>query len=154
MIRQYENYQSALTCAFEEEVQGIAYFAVLAAREQGPARDALHLMAQIEERLVADLSPLMQRHHFPHAPFPDLLAQGRAEAAAENPWPKFLRVMAEDYDDYLAEFQQLHDTAPPDDRALMRRLINHELALIAFARAERAGDPDAPSLLRNFLHAA
>lgn len=154
MIRQFDSYQSSLTCAFEEEVQGVSYFTALAAREQGGARDALRLMAQIEEQLVAELAPLMQRHHFTHAAFPDLLAQGRAEAATESPWPELLRAMAEDYDDFLSEFRQLHDAAPPQDRPLMQRLIDHERALIAFARAERAGDPKAMRCLQDFLRPA
>jgi hypothetical protein len=149
--RKFTTYHAALTCAFEEEVSGAAYFAALADRNSGPARAALLLMAQIEGEMVRDLTPLVQRQNITAKPLANLAAQGRADASTEADWPEFTRKMAEDYADYVTEFQTAFNLAPTEDRPVLQRLIDHELALIAFAKAYRAGNPNAFTPLRAFL---
>ena len=59
--------------------------------------------------------------------------------------------MAEDYDAYMPEFQQTIALAPPQDHPALQRLMDHELALIAYGRAERGGQADPMAALRDFL---
>ena len=151
LTRTFLTYQQALTVCFTEEVAGVTYFSALADRESGPARAALALISRIETEIVTLIAPLMQRNGFSHPPLNDLYAEGRADAAAAPDWPDLLRAMAEDYDAYMPEFQQTIALAPPQDHPALQRLMDHELALIAYGRAEWGGQADPMAALRDFL---
>ena len=149
--REFRTYQSALTSAYEEEVSGIAYFAALAERYSGNRHAALQLMSKIESAMARDLKALMTRHGFVITTSPELEAQGRADATTEPDWPEFMSVMAESYDDFVIEFQATQNLAPPEDHPVLQHLVDHELALIAFAKAERAGHLEPQVFLQDFL---
>lgn len=151
--RIFDTYQQALTACYEEEISGAAYFAALAKRHLPPGRAALERFAQIEEITAAALAPLMAGHGFASQSTADLTAEGQAEAQSRAflDWPDFLEKVVRDYPAFMPEFQQTIDLAPPQDRAALQILLDHEAAVIDYAAAAIAADPKADDHLSSFV---
>jgi hypothetical protein len=151
--RVFSDYHAALRVAYEEEIAGEGYFTGLAAQFSGRPRDALLLMARMERVTAAALRPLIARHGIAVADAAALFAEGAAEAAAQAgiTWEELTRRMAEDYQVYMAEFDQLRRLAPETDQAPATLAAEHERALIDFGRREAAGDPASLAPLEAFL---
>ena len=151
--RVFQDYPAALRICFEEEISGEGYFTGLAGQFTGRPRDALLMIARMERVTAAALRPLIVRHGIAVADDAALFAEGAAEAAAQAgiTWEGLTRSMAADYPAYMAEFDQLLRLAPQADQAPAALAAEHELALIAFARREAAGDPASLEPIVEFL---
>ena len=151
VARQFPDYASALKASYEEEIEGQAFFAGLAARH--PERgEALRLIARIEHVTADILRPAVVRAGITPADPGELTARGQAEAAADNrPWAVVVHAMAQDYPTYVQEMAQTLAKAPPRDRAAMAALVAHEQAIVDFALADLRGDDDCLRPLLTFL---
>lgn len=140
--RVFADYHTALLISYEEEVSGEGYFAGLATHFSGRPRDALQLIARMERVTATALQGLVARHAIAASDRAALLAQGEAEAARQQglTWGDLTRAMAEDYPAFMKEFDQLQELAPMSDHAPIAIALQHERALIDFARREVAGD--------------
>ena len=151
--RLFTDFAPALQLCLEEEFIGDALFDTLAGFHDGKARQALQLMAQIERAVIAVMQPAIARHGLTLANPEDLRAEGRTEAVAMRAmsWAEFLTHIDKDYPAFLDEFQQLFRLAPQSDKADAQLLLDHEVALMDFAAAERNGDPGSFGILTAFL---
>ena len=151
--RVFTAYAPALQLFLEEEFLGDALFDTLAGFHAGKARQALHLMAEIERGVIAAMQPAIARHRLTLANPEDLRAEGRTEASAMRAlsWADFLNHVDQDYPAFLDEFEQLFRLAPEADKADAQLLLDHEVALMDFAAAERNGDPSSIAILSTFL---
>lgn len=151
--RLFPAYAPALQLVLEEEFLGDAFFDTLAGFHDGRARRALLLMSAIERGVIAAMQPAIARHGLTLADPEGLRQEGRREAEAmrEMSWADFLTHVDEDYPAFLDEFQQLFRLAREADKADAQLLLDHEIALMDFAAAERNGDPNSIDLLAAFL---
>lgn len=151
--RIFPGYAAALLTAYEEEIAGEGYFAGLADQFSGRPRQTLLRIARMERVTAGILRPLVESHRLRAAGQAELLARGRAEADAQRgiAWDRLTLGMASDYPRYIAEFDQLSRLAPPADRTRVAVAVEHELALIDFARREAAGDAGSLEPVERFL---
>jgi hypothetical protein len=151
--RVFPDYESALVTAYEEEISGEGYFAGLAEQFSGRPRDALLMMARVERVTASALRPLVESHSLVTREEAALLARGMAEAGRQRgiSWVDLTSSMADEYPVFMAEFELLSRLAPPGDRPRVAIAAEHELALIAFARGESAGDPGSLEPIEQFL---
>ncbi|MCA0432113.1 MAG: hypothetical protein LCH46_02520 [Proteobacteria bacterium] len=149
------DYRTALIEAIEGEIAGEAYFEALAESHSGPAREALLLMAGVERAVTAAVWPLVGRHELPIADTETLRGQGRDSARKDGAmaWQDFLRDVETGYQKYVVAYEQIALQASAGDRALARLLPDHEVAFIAFARAEMR-DGSGADILRDFIRRA
>jgi len=147
-------YQAALLQAYEAEIVNEAWFLAMADRMQEPRhKQCLDLLAEVERQAAAAILPLLQRHGLVPGRQGDLHARGRAEAQASSldSWDGLLRHISEDYPKYIDEFRELEMQAPPAEREALRRLTQHEVVTIEFARRELAGEREPLSSVRRYL---
>ena len=151
--RRFPSYRAALTIAYEEEISGQAYFANLAAFHLGRAREALLLMAEMERITVSILAPLVALHDLRIADKDALAAEGTAEAQAIRhvKWAEIVQQMRDEYPVYVEEFADLHHQAPENEKILLQFLVDHEVAIIDFARLELDGDDKSIAPLNRYI---
>ena len=151
--RIFPDYHAALRVCYEEEISGEAYFTSLAAHFPGRHRDALLMMARMERITAAALRVLIARHDIKPASHDSLIDRGGQDAARQQgiSWDSLTRAMAEEYPAYVDEFEQLEKLAPAADQAPIAIAVQHEHALIAFARREVAVDPKSLEPMLLFL---
>ena len=149
------DYPALMRQAWEDEVATETCYRSLAAHHSGRARVALELLARVERATADLLAPVLARLDLEPAAEAELPRRGRAEAAddAGLTWPEFLAHVVEAYPAYVAEFEAIEAIAPPEDRRVTRDLTAHEVAVLDFARLERAGDDASLAPLEEFLAA-
>ncbi|WP_333834615.1 oxidoreductase [Rubrimonas sp.] len=146
-------YRETLLRYFEEEVAGEAWFRALAARLADPAhRRAMTLLAEVEAHCAAIVAPLLARHGLRPAPRADLVASGEADAArGPQDWDGMIALMRATFPGFIADFLRLEAMAPEADRAVLRRMTEHEVVAVAFLEAEAAGAADSVAPLLRYL---
>lgn len=152
--RHFASFEQGFAISFAEEISGETYFAALSETEPDPRRAALWRKIELIERQTAlALRPLATRLGLVPADEKAIRRSGREEAADWQALP-FLDLMSliiRDYPAYMAEFDALHASAPPDARAATQLLLDHEAAMIDMARAELSGIGDPAAPLDNYL---
>lgn len=146
-------YLARLTCYYEEEVEGEAWYRALAERMALPRqKEKMLLLAEVERATAEAVRPLIDRYGLKPAPVDSLAATGRRQAA-EGPqdWDTLIALMLETFPAYVTDFETLERMAPPSDRPLLARMTAHEVAAIDFLNREIAGDPDSTEPLLRFL---
>ena len=151
--RAFSDYEAALKMAYEEEVSGEAFFEALAGLHEGTLHQALTLMAQMERVTARVLSPLIAKRLSEACDIAALRRAGMqdAEALRATSAQDLLVHMRDDYPAYVTEFEWVVQMAPHEDRPLAQVLVEHEVAIIEFARAELAGDAHSLGFLKQFL---
>lgn len=154
--RTFPDYASALRNAYEEEISGISYFEALAETHGGAPATALRVMAEMERATARALLPLLAEAGIEPRADAVLAREGRRDADAQRDlgWTALLTEMRDDYGAYVTEFHDLLRQTPGSLRARIDLLIDHEVALIAFARAELDGDENSLAVLRDYLDRA
>jgi hypothetical protein len=137
--------------AYQGEVLGETLFGYLAERDPDPERRRkLEVMTALERATKELAEPLFERHGWDRG---DARATAEAVLAgapqvAEMPWEDFIRSIPPVADTYLVKYRQLvAEVDDPQDRAVAEAYVDHELALVAFARrelGEEEGDVLAP----------
>ncbi|WP_396910560.1 hypothetical protein [Mycolicibacterium sp.] len=138
--------------AYEGEIIGCAMYQEMLDDPACVENEALPLLFDIE-RLTADaLKPLITRYGV--AVSEDAAStEGRRLAAsvARRPWKEMWTEVTRLADAYLDDFRRLADVLDGDDAVIGRQVVEHEEALIAFARREIDGLPDASAPLHDYL---
>ncbi len=150
--RAAKDYFSGLVTAYEEEVSGEAWYRALAGMFEGPRRDKLMLLAEVERHTAEIVRPLIDKHGLNVRTTADLAAEGRELAAkwAGN-YYGLIAYMLQRFPAYIPEFEELEAMAPPADRGVLRRVTEHEVVTIEFLERDAAGDPGSTMPLQTFL---
>ena len=138
--------------AYEGEIIGCAMYDALLNDPSHPEKQALEKL-YIIERITADaLKPLLVRYQVSFCE-DTATTEGRrlAESLQGRPWQEMWTEVTRLADDYLDDFKRLADVLDGEDAAIGRQVVNHEEALIAFARREVDGVPDASAPLDDYL---
>ena len=76
----------------------------------------------------------------------------REQQLAQMSWTDFIQTALTDWPHYIVEFEATARLAPQGDEPSLRVLVDHERALVEFARQEHAS-ADSLQLLQQFLTA-
>jgi dimethylamine/trimethylamine dehydrogenase len=147
------SYHARLCLAYEEEVETEAYFATLATLAPHADQKAkLRLLAEIEAQTARVIAPLLARHGLTPRDDAALAADGTAAATAARPdWVDLIAGMLRTYPGYVTYFAGIEADGPPEDRAALALLTEHERAALAFLEREAAGDPDSVAPMQEYL---
>jgi dimethylamine/trimethylamine dehydrogenase len=147
-------YLETLRDYYEEEVSGEAWFRALAERFEGNRRAKLLLLADVERHTVDIVRPLIHAYGIRTKSVGVLFEEGRVQARdAVQDWDWLLDDMRIKFPDYIVEFETLEAMAPAKDKAILKRMTDHEHAAIEFLEREAAGDPNSSAPLAVFLAA-
>lgn len=138
--------------AYEGETIGCAMYQAMIDDPSFTEKEALRRLYVIE-RVTADaLKPLVDRYQVT-VDEEAALAEGRRLAAGlhGSPWKQMWIEVTRLADDYLVDFKHLAEVLDGDDAAVGRQVVEHEEALLAFARAEVDDEPDAQAPLTDYL---
>lgn len=148
------DYLQSLVHGYEEEVINEAWFVAAARRLPDVThRDKLALLAEVERHAAAAVHALLSGYGLVPRDVPTLHALGTAdlESGPAADWTSLMQDIVNGYPRYVDEFHALERRAPAADRAAIRRLADHEIATIEFARRELAADPDSLEPIRRYL---
>jgi hypothetical protein len=150
------DYDAQLLDAYTGELFGNALFAELAGRDDLQAhRDALQLLADIEERTGAVLRPLVDAAGIAVGDEEEPRRQGRELAASVRSWDGFVRALFDGLPPFLAAFARLREISPDPHHPAIAALVVHEETISAFAQLELAGHHDvSTAMLRRYLETA
>jgi len=131
-------YLDTVLLYFEEEIIGEAYFYAVAKCFDDPEQThKLDLMARVERHAADAVLPLIQKYGLTPRSDAELRAIGTMEAAdAIQDWDALIADMQKSFPDYMPEFRALEAMAPPQDRARLAFLTEHEVAAIKFLDLE------------------
>lgn len=151
--RDFATFEDGFRVAYEEEISGETYFARLAEFHTGRARQALELMAAMEAVTARAIAPVLARNGIRTKALDQLRHEGIIEAdqLAGTSATDLFTTMRDTYDSYVAEFETTLARAPEADRPAAQILIDHEVAIIDFARAELQGDAGSLKPLQDYL---
>ncbi|KAA0084542.1 hypothetical protein CIW52_11110 [Mycolicibacterium sp. P9-64] len=138
--------------AYEGEIIGCAMYREMMSASNHPNSRALQLLYSIE-RVTADaLKPMITRYEIAVAEDASVtegieLGKRLVGRSWDDMWRETIRLA----EDYLDDFNRLSEVLKSEDIALGVQVVEHEEALIAFARREIDGDPDATAPLEDYL---
>jgi len=153
--RNTNHYLDTLLTYYEEEVMGEAYLYGLGENFQNTdERNKLDLLAQVERIAAETLRPLLDKYGL--IPRDNALLKTLGEADVEShrhfTWNEFMEYIVVRYPAYTRAFRALERIAPKEDLPTLKRLTDHEVATIDFARSEINGDPNSVAPLRQYLN--
>ena len=146
-----QQYINTLVQYYEEEVSGEAYFLELA--KHFDQKLQLQLLAKVEKHAAEIMTPLLEKYSAKPRAKNILAQEGKADVAkyVGMKWSEFIRHMVDFYPSYLDDFTALENMAPNEDVSILKRLTEHEIATIDFAKRESFGSPDSCEPLRRYL---
>ena len=144
-------YLDTLLQYYEEEVAGEAEFYDLA--EHFSERDKTILLARIERVAAESVKPLLEKYGLVPRDDATLHEEGRnfVEGYKSWSWERYLNYVVERFPAYLDDFHNLEAMAPAEDLPALRKLTEHELAVIDFANRELAGEANSTAPLLEYL---
>lgn len=147
------NYHETLVLYYEEEVEGEAYFLEWAKAFNDPDHRAkMVLMGEVERHAAAAVLPLLEKYGLKPRPKTDLVESGITSARdATSDWDKAIDGMTETFPGYIDDFERLEAMAPPEDRALLNFLTEHEVAAIKFLELEKSAPDQSAVPLQDYL---
>ena len=147
------DYLTTLMQYYEEEIAGEAYFESLAEKFSNPVQKLkMQLLAQVETHAAAAIAPLLEQYGLTPKSCTELHKSGYQQASeAANDWDELLADMRETFPGYIADFERLEALAPTQDRARLKMLSAHEVAVIKFLDAEAKSNPNSASFLWQYL---
>lgn len=149
-----DEYLATLLLYYEEELMGKAYFYGLCAHfPDTDQQNKLRLLAQVEHHSAQAVRPLIDKYALEPRRAEELSAIGATKVDAHKHWTwlELVTYMVQRYPRYLDDFAYLENLAPEEDQPPLRFLTRHEVAAIAFAEQELAGDADSASPLNRYL---
>lgn len=146
-------YQETLLQYYEEEIAGEAYFLALADRVSAPeAVERLRLLAEVERHCAAIVAPLLGKYGLTPRPTPVLIDEGRGDAdKGPQSYPEMIAYMKRTFPAYIDDFERLEALAPDEDKAILRRMTEHEVVAIEFLDRETSGVADSTEPLTAYL---
>jgi hypothetical protein len=152
------DYVAALRSAYVGELVGERLYRELAVRRTSDdERAKLDAIASVERLTYERLRPIATRLGIqPVETEWRPIVERRTAQLAPLCWSDFIDKALLDWPPYIARFAAIAPLAPPCDQAALTQLVDHEVALVEFARRERAAPGSAESLrvLQAFLGAA
>jgi len=144
-------YMRTLLRYYEEEISGEAYFYGLA--EHFSEREKTILLARIERHAATAVEPLLEKYGLEPADEAALEREGQSHVGLHQSydWEQFMTYIIERYPLYTEDFLALERMAPAEDQATLKKLTDHEVAVIDFAKKELAGEADSVELLLQYL---
>ena len=114
------------------------------------------LLAEVEQRTWKILHPLVIRHELKPGDGAKLAVRGviLAEESAFRRWRDLLQNMTTRYPGFIENFKRLEAAGPDEDKNALRALVEHEIALLAFAERETRGQTNSLSPVRQYLKCA
>jgi len=149
-----QSYLDGLLQAYEAEIAGETYFkALTGVFSQPDQREKLMLLAEVEQKTWQTLQPVIERHRLEPTDHVTLAAQGRAHVKerAFKHWNDLMENMTTRYPAFIEKFIALEAMGPDEDKHALKLLTRHEVALLAFAEQEAAGDENSLTLVRAYL---
>lgn len=147
-------YENRVLSAYEGEILGEEFFSVLAQNaDSDQSRVKLRNLAAIERLVAEALLPVIARYSLQPNSKVLLAEKGRDETVeyAELSWIEFAVKLKKLLGPFVREFENLLVEAPVEDRPYIQLLLDHEIALFAFAQAEGEESSDGQIHLDNFL---
>jgi dimethylamine/trimethylamine dehydrogenase len=144
-------YLDTLLRYYEDEIRGEAYFFALA--EYFEESDKIILLGKVERCAAQAVVPLLQKYGLEPREDTIIHAEGNSHlwGHEDYTWTEFLTYIINRYPAYLDDFNGLESMAPNEDLYALKKLTEHEVAAIDFAKKELAGDPDSLSPLRQYM---
>ena len=136
-------YATYLEERYQGEVYGEALFATMASACSHPERARkLRLLEQLERETKDFLLPLVKAVGYSGEESEDRIADGNELGAqlAKAPWRDLLQGFQTELKRFVREFEHAETLAPPEKRNLLRRITDHERALLEFSNREINGD--------------
>jgi hypothetical protein len=148
-------YHDGILTAYQGELMGERLYRELANRSKvGDQKAKLHAIADVERQTSRRLKPIAERLGIDvcEAQWIRIVERrlGELESLA---WPDFIERALRDWPPYIARFEALRQLAPAGDADSIQWLVQHETALVAFARTEHdaMGSDASFRLLQTFL---
>jgi hypothetical protein len=134
--------------AYQGEVLGETFFQLLAERQTDPDRRRdLEVLAELERSTKLLAEPVFARNGYGRGDTEGSVQAATAgvDGAVIAPWEDTLRTIAAIADTFLPKYRQLVDALDDgEDRDVARAYVDHELALVSYARrtlGEEEGEP-------------
>jgi dimethylamine/trimethylamine dehydrogenase len=149
-------YLDTLLRYYEEEVAGEAYFCDLAKRVKTTDQtEKMLLLGAVERHVAAIVAPLLGKYGLVPRPTPELIDEGRQDAQdGPQTYEELLTHMRETFPGYIDDFNKLESIAPKADRAILRRMTEHEIVAIEFFEREAAGAANSTEPLKQYLNSS
>lgn len=147
-------YENRVLSAYEGEILGEEFFSVLAQKvDNDQSRVKLRNLAAIERLVAEALMPVVTRYKLQPSSKASLAEKGRDETVeyAELGWTEFAVKLKRLLEPFVRDFETLLAESPVEDRPYIQLLLDHEIALFAFAQAEGEDSRDGQIYLDNFL---
>lgn len=134
---------------FQGEVYGEALFRAMAENTSDPERARkLRVLEQLERETKERLRPAVRE--VGHSGADDLkrVKEGESLGArlGQVPWQGLMQSFVPELEKFVREFEEGEPLAPPGKEDLLRRVTDHERALLEFARRESDADSGLDSL--------
>ena len=129
--------------AYQGEVLGEALFGRMADQMDDEDHVAkMRVLAELERRTKEAVAPALERAGLSTAPEDESLQTAEALAgAAVTPWKDLMATFEPITSQFCAMYRRIGEL-DPSEKETSDLLVAHELALVAFARAEIAGDTE------------
>jgi hypothetical protein len=132
-------YRDGISAAYRGELIGESVYCELANRSMvADQRAKLHAIADVERQTRCRLKPIAERLgiNVSEAEWMHIVER-RVSELESLAWPDFIDKALRDWPPYIARFEALKQLAPAGDADSIQWLVDHEAALVAFARVER-----------------
>jgi len=131
-------YRDGILAAYQGELIGESLYRELANRSMvGDRKAKLHAIADVERHTHCKLKPIAERLgiNVNEAQWMRVVERRLSELESMA-WPDFIDKALRDWPPYIARFEALKQLAPAGDADTIKWLVDHEAALVAFARIE------------------
>jgi hypothetical protein len=131
-------YRDGILSAYQGELIGESVYRELANRSMvGDQKAKLRAIADVERLTGWRLKPIAERLGIEASDAQRLrVIERRVSELKSLAWPEFIDKALRDWPPYLARFEALKQLAPAGDVDRIQWLVDHEVALVAFARIE------------------
>lgn len=132
-------YHDGILAAYQGELIGERLYRELANRSKvGDQKAKLHAIADVERQTSRRLKPIAERLGIEvrQAQWMRIVERRLGELELLT-WPDFIERALRDWPPYIERFEALRQLAPAGDADSIQWLVQHEAALVAFARTER-----------------
>jgi hypothetical protein len=132
-------YRDGISWAYQGELIGESVYRELANRSiSGDQKAKLRAIADVEEYTSWRLKPIAERLGIEVSDAQRLgVIERRVSKLQSLTWPDFIEKALRDWPPYIARFEALKQLAPAGDVDIIQWLVDHEVALVAFARIEQ-----------------
>ena len=158
MVMAVDTYRDAIQSAYVGEIVGEHLYRALARRCADPGQQSkFNAIADVERLTHQRLQPIADRLQIEpvEAQWQAVVDRRTLEIAALA-WADFIAQALEKWPPYIAQFESLAAMAPQSDTAVLKLLVDHEVALVRFARAENdstGNDSSGSDASLEILHA-